>query len=283
MRLCQRPRRWRKRPSADHSPSRLAPVELRRRITRVRVIADHFLSLTEAEADLVLRSAGAPRQTPAGWSGYSREGRRESVVRILGDVSDDVLATLHDFAKQDGAQGRSPRALVSVSPPRASPSHRPAADATPAVDERGAIFVVHGHATGPLHQTVRMLERTTSREVVVLHEQPNAGRTILEKFEDHAAAAAYAVVLLTPDDEGGARASSERRPRARQNVVFELGFFFGKLGRGRVAVLLDPLVEKPSDMDGLVYVPLDGGGGWKQLLARELKSAAIDVALDRIP
>jgi predicted nucleotide-binding protein len=64
--------------------------------------------------------------------------------------------------------------------------------------------------------------------VIVLHEQINNGRTILEKFEQHAASAAYAVVLLTADDEGGARSVAERQVRGRQNVIFELGFFFGR-------------------------------------------------------
>jgi len=88
--------------------------------------------------------------------------------------------------------------------------------------------VVHGHDHQLLHQAVRVLERATSREVTVLHEQPNAGRTLLEKFEAHAAEASYAVVLLTADDVGGA-AGKAAAPRGRQNVIFELGFFFGKL------------------------------------------------------
>jgi predicted nucleotide-binding protein len=151
-----------------------------------------------------------------------------------------------------------------------------------AVDEGGPIFVVHGRARAILHEAVRVLERGTGREVIVLHEQPNSGRTILEKFEDHAAGAAYAVVLLTADDEGGIAADADRRPRGRQNVIFELGFFFGKLGRERVAVLLDQGVEKPSDIDGLVYISLDSAGAWKQSLARELASAKIEVDYSRI-
>ncbi len=127
-----------------------------------------------------------------------------------------------------------------------------------------------------------MLERSTGREVIVLHEQPNQERTILEKFEHHAVDAAYAVVLLTGDDQGGLSADSPR-PRGRQNVVFELGFFFGKLGRRRVAVLVEPDVERPSDIDGLVYIPLDTAGTWKYALVRELMSSGIPADLARIP
>jgi predicted nucleotide-binding protein len=117
----------------------------------------------------------------------------------------------------------------------------------------------------------------------VLHEQANAGRTLLEKFEGHASEAAYAVVLLTPDDTGGARDQVHHLARARQNVIFELGFLFGRLGRNRVAVLLAPGVEQPSDIAGLVYIPVDPGGSWKYKLARELEASGIAVALDRIP
>jgi predicted nucleotide-binding protein len=152
----------------------------------------------------------------------------------------------------------------------------------PAVSSDAPIFVVHGHDHGLLHEVVRVLERATSRDVTVLHEQANRGRTVLEKFEAHAGVASYAVVLLTADDVGAA-AGRESRPRGRQNVIFELGFFFGKLGRERVCVLLAEGVEQPSDIAGLVYIPLDVAGAWKYQLARELSAAHIEVALERIP
>jgi predicted nucleotide-binding protein len=177
------------------------------------------------------------------------------------------------------------------SPPKAVMSRLAEATAAPApwpheqpptVSVDGPIFVVHGHADVLRHELVRVLERATDRDVIVLHEQANAGRTILEKFEAHAASAAYAVVLLTGDDAGGPKGGAAA-PRGRQNVIFELGFFFGKLGRERVAVLLDPEVEQPSDIAGLVYIPADPQGTWKQQLARELSAVGISVAYDRIP
>ena len=151
------------------------------------------------------------------------------------------------------------------------------------VGTEGPIFIVHGHAEATRHEVARVLQRATGREVIVLHEQANAGRTILEKFEHHAASAAYAVVLLSADDVGRARLATDLRPRGRQNVIFELGFFFGKLERSRVAVLLDSGVEKPSDIDGLVYVAHDPAGAWKQGLAREVEAAGIKVDYSRIP
>jgi len=165
--------------------------------------------------------------------------------------------------------------IVPVPDPSPSPEPAPIPD--------GPIFVVHGHDAGRLHETVRVLKEGTGRKVIVLHEQANAGRTILEKFEDHAGHVSFAVVLVTGDDEGGVRYSDNRSLRGRQNVIFELGFFFGKLGRTRVAVLLESKVEKPSDIDGLVYIALDKAGAWKYALAKELEAAGIPVERSQIP
>jgi predicted nucleotide-binding protein len=108
--------------------------------------------------------------------------------------------------------------------------------------------------------------------VIVLREQPNQGQTLIEKFEGSAAEARYAIVLLTADDQGKAVGASEFELRARQNVVFDLGFFFGKLGRDRIAVLYEEGVRRPSDIEGLLYIPLDDVDGWKLQLAREMLS-----------
>jgi predicted nucleotide-binding protein len=145
------------------------------------------------------------------------------------------------------------------------------------------IFVVHGHNLGLAQEVARVLERATGREAIILHEQANQGQTLIEKFEAHAGTAAFAVVLLTGDDEGRKIGSVDLQPRGRQNVIFELGFFFGMLGRNRVMVLVDEGVEHPSDVSGLVYAVLDPAGAWKQALARELAAAEIAVDRARIP
>jgi len=225
------------------------------------------------EADRALRMAGSSEMTPEGWGGYPSFLRETEVRTILEEQSDDVLNMLLDFF-YPGQAARSEEVPQLVDPeiPQSS-----------APTATGPIFVVHGHARAALHETVRVLERGTRRDVIVLREQPNAGRTILEKFEDHAAGVAFAVVLLTGDDQGGIRSSNATHLRGRQNVVFELGFFFGKLGRDRVAVLLEEGVEQPSDIEGLVYITLDQPGAWKQALARELEAAGIPVDRSRIP
>ncbi len=117
---------------------------------------------------------------------------------------------------------------------------------------------------------------------MVLHEQPNEGRTIIEKFEDYTDVR-FAVVLLTPDDVGGLQDNAgDTKPRARQNVIFEFGYFIGKLGRERVCALVKGNVEKPSDYDGVLYIQLDDSEGWKMRLVRELKSAGYNIDANRV-
>ena len=117
---------------------------------------------------------------------------------------------------------------------------------------------------------------------VILHEQPNMGRTLIEKFEDHSESAGFAIVLLSQDDEGRAKSSETLTPRARQNVVLELGYFIGKAGRKRVCVLMRGGVEIPSDIFGVVFEPYDAGGAWKLALVRELKAAGYTVDMNRL-
>ena len=106
------------------------------------------------------------------------------------------------------------------------------------VDNRNTnkVFVIHGHDEAARETVARFLEKL-GLEPVILHEQANKGHTIIEKFEDHADVA-FAVVLLTPDDVGkGKGEKSDPKLRARQNVILELGFFLGRLGRKCVSPL----------------------------------------------
>ncbi|MBF8733124.1 nucleotide-binding protein [Pseudomonas guariconensis] len=135
------------------------------------------------------------------------------------------------------------------------------------------VFVVHGHDDGSREMVARFLERL-GFEAIILHEQANGGRTVIEKVEAHGDVS-FAVVLLTPDDEGCVKGGT-LLPRARQNVILELGYFIGRLGRGKVCALKRGQIEIPSDYAGVVYESLDGH--WKQALGRELETAghAID-------
>ncbi|HUX65997.1 MAG TPA: nucleotide-binding protein [Terriglobales bacterium] len=140
------------------------------------------------------------------------------------------------------------------------------------------LFLVHGNDEGAKHEVARFIEKL-GLEVTILDERANRGRTLIEKFEGNADAG-FAVVLLTPDDIGHAAKESTPSPRARQNVILELGYFFGRLGRARTCVLYTDGVELPSDILGLGYVPLDPHGGWKIKVLQELKAAGMEVTND---
>jgi predicted nucleotide-binding protein len=135
------------------------------------------------------------------------------------------------------------------------------------------IFLVHGRNDGLKNEVGRWLGRIGFDDII-LHEQANVGRTLITKFEEVAANAVYAVVLMTPDDVGGLPGEHQRY-RARQNVIFELGYFIGKLGGPRVAAIMVGDIEKPSDYQGVVYIPYDKAGGWKVQLAREFKALGL--------
>jgi len=139
------------------------------------------------------------------------------------------------------------------------------------------VFVVHGRDDSTRQAVARVIEQL-GLEAVILEEQPNQGRTVIEKFEEEAQRAGFAVVLLTPDDEGRlSEDSTELTARARQNAIFELGYFAGALGRDRVCVLKKGDVELPSDIYGVMYIAMGDAGGWKLELVRELKEVGFDV------
>lgn len=140
------------------------------------------------------------------------------------------------------------------------------------MDAPQRIFIVHGHDTGAVNDVKIWVHRWTGIMPEILADQPGRGDTIIEKFEREANQSNYAIVLLTPDDEGRVRGTDEvLQARARQNVILELGYFFGKLGREKVAVL-NGGVEQPSDVHGLNYISY-GKGAWTEELRAELRHA----------
>jgi len=135
------------------------------------------------------------------------------------------------------------------------------------------VFIIHGHDEASKSQVARLIQRLDLTPVI-LSEQPNRGRTIIEKLERNSDVA-YAVAILTPDDFAG-------KPRARQNVILELGQFMSKLGRDKVAILYSPDVELPSDIRGVAYIELDKAGAWQYALAKELKAAGLPVDMNKL-
>lgn len=155
--------------------------------------------------------------------------------------------------------------------------------------ESGAIsnkvFVVHGHDT-ELKNDVERFIHEVGLVPIVLHRQPDQGKTLIEKFE-HYCDVGYAFVLLTPDDIGYPRTQEdipdEKRSheyRARQNVIFEFGFFVGRLGRNRVCCLYKEGVVPPSDLSGLVYKKIERSlDSQAYSIIKELKAAGYDIRM----
>lgn len=140
------------------------------------------------------------------------------------------------------------------------------------------VFIVHGH-DGEARETVARFLEKMGFQAIILHEQANQGRTVIEKVEANGDVG-FAVVLLTPDDVGCAK-GGEPEPRARQNVLLELGYFIGRLGRAKVCALKRGELEIPSDFAGVVWEKMDNNSGWKLALARELKAAGHGVDLNK--
>jgi len=139
------------------------------------------------------------------------------------------------------------------------------------------VFLVHGHDEAVRETVARFIEKL-GIEVIILHEQANGGRTIIEKIEYHSGVG-MAVVLLTPDDVGS-KVGGKLEPRVRQNVLLELGYFIGALGRDKVCALKSGDVDIPTDFAGVVWTPMSGE--WKTALARELKVAGYEVDWNKV-
>jgi predicted nucleotide-binding protein len=157
------------------------------------------------------------------------------------------------------------------------PSPSPAAPV--AVKRPKQIFLLHGRDEKRMHAVVELLEAAGSHEVTVMHDGPSEDAKLVERFAG-ATQSGYAIVLLTADDVGTPRLALDEEPyfspRARQGVVFQLGFLVGALTPSRVCVLYEHGVELPATLDGLGYVRLDLAGAWKSRLLAELRGAGFD-------
>lgn len=143
------------------------------------------------------------------------------------------------------------------------------------------IFIVHGHDDAAKLDMARTLEKA-GFEAIILHEQPDAGRTIIEKFENYADVS-YAVILYMECDLGRNKEMpiDSEKYRARQNVVFEHGFFLGNLGHDHVRAFIKRDVETPGDLGGVLYVPMDSAGGWKMKLTQNTNATGLMVDMNK--
>lgn len=141
--------------------------------------------------------------------------------------------------------------------------------------DKTKVFIVHGHDEN-LKRDVALFIAEQGLEAVILHKQASGGKTIIEKLEDRSDVG-FAIVLYTPCDIGRSASARKNNPRARQNVVFEHGFFVGKIGRGRVVALVKDGVEIPNDYSGVVYVSHNDNDNWKNEIGRELVEAGYKI------
>ena len=154
--------------------------------------------------------------------------------------------------------------------------------ATPQSTYGNEVFIVHGHDDEAKETVARFVENF-GIEATILHEQANRGQTFLKNLKNMLPkqvlqlSCSHPTILVPSKDE-----TDNPKPRARQNVVLELGYFWGRLGRGRVCVLHKGGVELPSDMQGLLYVPMNSPDEWQLPLAREMKQAGLLIDLNKL-
>jgi predicted nucleotide-binding protein len=149
--------------------------------------------------------------------------------------------------------------------------------------QQQAVFIVHGHNVTMREAVARVIEKL-SLKAIILNQEPNQGQTIIEKFIANSNVN-FAVVLFSPDDIGYGKEEMEKsKYRARQNVILELGYFIGKLGRERVMLLHqeEANFEMPSDYTGTVYTKYDNEGRWQFELVKELKKCGYEVDANKL-
>ena len=118
------------------------------------------------------------------------------------------------------------------------------------------VFIIHGHDSDLLNE-VKSFVGSCGLEPVILREQDDRSMTIIEKFEFYGSGCVFAVALLTPDDKQAEELTEKARFRARQNVIYELGWFCGRLGREKTVLIHKGRVEMPSDLLGVLYLAVE--------------------------
>lgn len=132
-------------------------------------------------------------------------------------------------------------------------------------------FIIHGH-DNDLKREVELLLTDAGVNHIVLNEQPDRGRAIIDKMLDETKYSGYAIALLTPDD-----ITEHGDKRARQNVIFEIGYFLGRIGKERIRMIVKDNIEIPSDLGGILYEKYDSKGAWKIKLLKEMQAVGIYV------
>ena len=252
------------------------PAPNRASLIRVR---DAISEWSHAGIDDLLLEAGVAGLS-AGRDAGSRRDRANAIVQFAINNPSSVTAEKsllsayimrRSSATEVEAEDETPPSLTQeVAPDAGAAPEAESADRSP-----NRVFVVHGQNESARTAVVSFLE-SVGLVGIVLHEQPNMGRHLLTKFIQEADLVTFAVVLMT-DDDMGSRKGGTLAPRARQNVILELGYFLAHLGQAKVCALITPGLETPSDFDGIVYIRMDDEQRWQQELKRELLAARMPV------
>lgn len=241
---------------------------------RMELLADSMPELPDWVID------NAPVRTKRLFTTYLAERDASEIPSIWKSVDEskktDALPPLAGTADSDPLVNECARDQKGLFDPLGSPAITPSAQAQVSDDKR-SIFIVHGHDISSMNSIRTLVHRSTGVMPTSLAEEPGRGKTIIEKFEEHGSTSSFVIVLLSPDDVGQTQVDSELnrepKPRARQNVILELGYFVGKIGRENI-VVMNGGVEKPSDLAGLSYIAYPGDN-WMYELHSELAAAAL--------
>jgi len=171
--------------------------------------------------------------------------------------------------------------IASTKQKLTSPIQIPVAMPEKNVTAKTSVFIVHGHDELAKTIVARFLEKLDCK-AIILHEQPSAGKTIIEKIETYTNVD-FAIIIYTPDDLGAKKKENPcLKPRARQNVIFEHGYFIARLGRKNVCALLKGDMEQPSDISGIIYINFDENGAWQNKIAIEMRNAGYNIDMNRL-
>lgn len=222
-------------------------------------VSEYFQSETELRYSQIFYTGMSDEENISSYN----QAKSRKALRYICSQTDSIAKTASDANEENAASETYPSPDIS----------------------EDKVFIVHGHDRTLVLEVLRTVE-LLGLDPVILSDEPNQGRTIIEKFEN-ASNVGFAIILMTADDIGSSKADFQKDTsslcdRARQNVILELGYFFAKLGRARICVLKSENVEVPSDILGIVYEGVDPKGYWKFNLARELKAAGYDVDANKI-
>ena len=212
-------------------------------------------------------------------------GNAGTDATVLQNAAERICDSIGAYLQRDSVgpvvpRSAAPALAAAIAEETRDVQQKSAGAATPT-----SVFVVHGHDNETLNEVNTYLGSLGIKSVV-LSKIAGPAQSLFQKFLKSSAEARFAIVIITPDDYGVSRVQYNAEGvgekalqlRARQNVILELGFFYGQLGWENVFVVyrnrdVYPNFERPSDLDGIVFVEIDATGQWQEVLTDKLVEA----------